>query len=118
MQTSDILGKINDGVFFERIFAQERDWDAVLNLRDSAAFDADWLESNEKLAAGYSVEETATKEVREAAFKTVFRLTGNSDLAAYVSDDFGLITQANLHGADIAFICRLWDSYVHGIFPT
>ncbi|NHZ42630.1 hypothetical protein [Massilia aquatica] len=118
MQTSDILGKINDGVFFERIFGQERDWDAALDARDSPAFDADWLESNEKLAVGYPVDETATMEVREAVFQTVFRLTANPDLAAYVSDDFDLITQANLHGADIAFIRRLWDSYVHGIFPT
>lgn len=118
MQTSDILGKINDGVFFERIFAQEDDWNAALDARDNAAFDAAWLESKEKLAVGYPIEETATKEVREAVFKTVFRLTGNPDLAAYVSEDFGLITQANLHGADIAFICRLWDSYAQGIFPT
>ncbi|UOD29245.1 hypothetical protein INH39_28150 [Massilia violaceinigra] len=118
MQTSDMLDKINDGVFFERIFGQERDWDAALDARDSPAFDADWLESNEKLAVGYPVDETATMEVREAVFKAVFRLTANPDLAAYVSDDFDLITQANLHGADIAFIRRLWDSYVHGIFPT
>ncbi|KHA75673.1 hypothetical protein NC77_28025 [Janthinobacterium lividum] len=117
MQTSNILAKINDGIFFERIFGQELDWDAALDARDSGAFDASWRESNEKLAVGYPVDETVTIEVREAVFKVVFRLTANPDLAAYVSDDFGLITQANLHGADIAFISRLWDSYVHGIFP-
>lgn len=117
MQTSDMLARIKDGIFFERIFGQELDWDAALDARDSGAFDDGWRESNDKLAAGYPVDETATMEVREAAFKTVFRLTANPDLAAYVSDDFGLITQANLHGAEIAFIGRLWDSYVHGIFP-
>ena len=117
MQSSDILAKINNGIFFERIFGQALDWDAALDARDSGAFDAGWRESSEKLAAGYPLDETATMEVREAVFKTVFRLTANPDLAAYVSDDFGLITQANLHGADIAFIRRLWDAYLQGAFP-
>lgn len=40
MQTSNILAKINDGIFFERIFGQELDWDAALDARDSGAFDA------------------------------------------------------------------------------
>lgn len=56
--------------------------------------------------------------MKEAAFKMVFRLTGNPDLAAYVSDDFGLIAQARLQAADIAFIDSLWDCYARGEFPA
>jgi len=116
MRDSDLLGKINDGVFFEKIFGPERDWDAALDARDAIAFDTAWRESCDKLPQDDAA--TATAPVREAAFKAVFRLTGNPDLAVYVSDDFGLIAQARLQAADIAFIDSLWDCYARGEFPA
>ena len=49
MRDSDLLGKINDGVFFEKIFGPERDWDAALDARDAIAFDTASRESCDKL---------------------------------------------------------------------
>ena len=45
MRDSDLLGKINDGVFFEKIFGPERDWDAALDARDAIAFDSAFIDS-------------------------------------------------------------------------
>lgn len=114
MRDSDVLGKINDGVFFARIFGPERDWDAALDARDTVAFDTAWRESYDRLPQ----DDAATATVREAAFRAVFRLTANPDLAACVSDDFGLIAEARRQAADIAFIDSLWDCYARGEFPA
>ncbi|PIG31021.1 hypothetical protein CLU93_5372 [Janthinobacterium sp. 35] len=45
MRDSDLLSKINDGVFFESIFGPERDWDAALDVRDAVAFDSAFIDS-------------------------------------------------------------------------
>ena len=115
--TSEILSRINDGVFLELIFKKNTDWDAELDSRDSIEFDSAWSTSYEKTTSWCPPEDASIKEIREAAFKKVYQITKNSDLAGYVSDDLGLIAQAFKNGVDIDFIDNLWKTYTQGRFP-
>ncbi|WP_338807000.1 hypothetical protein V8U11_08025 [Pseudomonas chlororaphis] len=115
--TNEILSKINDGVFLELIFKKSTDWDAKLDSRDSVEFDSAWSASYEKVTSSCPPENGPIKEVREAAFKKVYQITKNSDLAGYVSDDMGLIAQAFENKVDIDFINSLWKVYTQGEFP-
>lgn len=115
--TSEILSKINDGVFLELIFNKNIDWGSELDSRDLDKFDSAWSTSYEKIISLCSPEDGVIKEIRETAFREVYKTTKNSDLAGYVSDDFGLIAQALKNKIDIEFVSNLWKAYEQGFFP-
>lgn len=116
--TSEILSRINDGVFLELAFKKNTGWDTELDSRDSIEFDSAWITSYEKITSSCPPEDVYIKEVREAAFKKIYQITKNSDLAGYVSDDLGLIAQAFKNGVKIDFIENLWKAYTQGRFPS
>lgn len=72
--TSEILSKINDGVFLELVFRKNTDWDAELDSRDSIEFDTAWSTSYEKIISSCPPEDVSIKEIREAAFKKVYQI--------------------------------------------
>ena len=115
---SEILATINERIFFETIFQKDTDWDAALCARDSFEFDGAWCASYEKVSSSCPPECALVKEIREIAFKKVYQVTENADLAGYVSDDMGLIAQACDSKVEIDFIDNLWKTYVRGAFPT
>ncbi|MDN2676530.1 hypothetical protein [Janthinobacterium sp. SUN033] len=115
---SEILATINKSIFFETIFQKDTDWDAALCARDSFEFDGAWCASYEKVSSSCPPEGALVREIREIAFKKVYQVTENSDLAGYVSDDMGLIAQACHDKVEIDFIDNLWKTYMHGEFPT
>ncbi|NBF06810.1 hypothetical protein GV819_31540 [Pseudomonas sp. Fl5BN2] len=117
MGLSEVLSRINDGVFLELIFQENTDWDARLDSRDGIEFASAWSASYEQVLSSCPPEDESIRQVREAAFKKVYQITGNPDLAGYVSDDFGLIVQAFKHQVDSGFIHRLWQAYAQGTFP-
>lgn len=102
---SEILSTINESIFFESIFQKDTDWDAAL------------CASYEKVTSSCPPEGALVKEIREIAFKKVYQVTENSDLAGYVSDDMGLIAQACHNKVEIDFIDNLWKTYMRGEFP-
>ena len=104
------------------------DCDSLLALRDSSSdFDAAWQaahETSEKIRFLLN-ESIPTTTLRELAFKVVFDATENHDLAACVSDDFGLIGFAGYvssHDSVDAFrdatIDWLWHEYSNARFPV
>lgn len=68
----------------------------LLDSRDSASFDTEWCRINREIEAlknpqSYTDEDEETQvKIREKAFMIIQQNTKN-ELAAYVSDDFGLI---------------------------
>ncbi|WP_098745931.1 hypothetical protein [Paenibacillus sp. EZ-K15] len=114
---SEVFSIINDGSFFEDVFNKDTDWDAELDARDAVEFDRAWNASYEKVNEMDSSESKVIREIREFAFKQTFRITQNSELAGYTSDDLGLISKAYENKFNIEFIHQLWDSYLQGNFP-
>lgn len=114
---NEIFTIIRTDGFFEKVFFVEGDWDSELDARESSAFDAAWNASYETLHKKDPTESATIRNIREYAFKQTFRLTQNSELASYVSDDLGLIAKAFDSKLANAFVSRLWSSYFKGQFP-
>ncbi len=94
------------------------DIDCLLDERDKDIFAKQWTaeysniekiksRNNEKLIDKY----------REKIFKTVFKQTGSDDLAAYVSDDFGLLADALNSDYRSRWIEALQFYYINGKIP-
>ncbi|WAC00435.1 hypothetical protein OSW16_12560 [Pseudomonas putida] len=121
---SDSLDSIKQIVerdgFFETILNGVSDWDNALDERDEPEFDEAWVSAFEELKAlDYPVcgSEVIVSEIRELVFKKVFSLVSNSEVAGYISDDFGLIAESASKFHSVDFISKLLASYVSGCFP-
>lgn len=114
---SEILSIISNDSFLENVFNKDVDWDAKLDARDAVGFDVAWISSYKKVDQIAPSENTVIREIREFVFKETFRITQNSEVAGYASDDFGLISKAFENKINIEFINKLWDSYLQGEFP-
>lgn len=97
--------------------------DAMLDLHDQKAFDAEWVrvdkgvkqhEAKQQLS---EEDKNAIDELREATFKKTYQVTGNGELASYVSDDFDLIARALLVDYNDIWLDALWAQYQTGNFP-
>ncbi|WGV60066.1 hypothetical protein QIH01_02685 [Brevibacillus brevis] len=115
---SEILSIISHDSFLENVFHKDVDWDAKLDARDAVGFDVAWISSYKKVDQVAPSENTVIREIREFVFKETFRVTQNSEVAGYASDDFGLISKAFENKINIEFINKLWDSYLQGEFPN
>ena len=96
------------------------DFDDYLDHRDGEGFESRWLTSSTRLEEACAPDEAQTGDIdriREVAFKAAFAKTANGDLAAYVSDDFGLIARDVACGTEDAFARALWDAYRVGRLP-
>lgn len=96
MIVTNLLEKLNESMF------ESIDLDEILYLRDSDPFDSEWnrvykaVEEQKKIK-GYSDENKhLTDEYRKSAYLRVYNLCNNDDLAAYISDDFGIISDSEL----------------------
>ena len=91
--------------------------DEVLDARDSNPFDAQWLRvhglvTQHKLDASSSVD-----ALRESTFKRAFAITDSPDACGYISDDFGLIADADRAGVSDEWLSALTASYASGTLP-
>ncbi|MFX3649452.1 MAG: hypothetical protein ACE3K2_08515 [Paenibacillus sp.] len=107
----------------ERILTQQTfeglDVEVYLDERDASAFADEWMQTFERWARVTAVaEEEVLRAGREQAFKQTLALTGEPELAGYVSDDIGLIGAALLQ--DVVhepFVNELLESYRQGRLP-
>lgn len=98
---------------------------ALLDDRDAAPFDDDWMtayRSNDArkaalaIAARSALEGCAASVARDA-FLFTMRASGNSELAACVADDFQLMAEVLASGAADAFVLSLLACYRAGKVP-
>src|SRR5271168_4589347 len=90
-----------DGELIDRlVLPQEFDVESVLNQRDADDFSAAWMQAFRKVdfqksacPLPFDVVEKVTT-VRKAAYLRAFNRWKSPDLAAYISDDIGLIAEA------------------------
>lgn len=66
--------------------------DEVLSGRENITFDSEWIRVFDEIKAiKTSLKITDNTHIRESAYLIVYENSNSDDLAAYVSDDFGLI---------------------------
>ena len=115
------LSRLRDHILSSNLFAtypQSADAiDALLGERDEKEFDHEWTQANARMKNGVSNESDDIKELRRLSYEAVYGQTGHSDLAAYVSDDFGLIGEAVAADVGDEWINALWMSYKRGEIP-
>ncbi|KWS18014.1 hypothetical protein ABNM12_11810 [Pseudomonas syringae] len=115
----DFSAKVKKSDFFDFLQTFD-DWDSLLDRRDEDDFDASWVKNNEHVAsAGYGAptDESEITELREYAFKTVMRITNNSEAAGYISDDIGLLAEAFSKKSMTTWLNDLLSAYLSGNFP-
>lgn len=118
MNADELSARIRSPGFLARIFGADTDWDQALDCRDACKFDQAWCASHDAVqAASRDGDASEIDRLRESVFKQVLSLTGNPDVAAYASDDFGLMAQAAEAGVQRPFIIGLWNTYLDGRFP-
>ncbi|MDE6054490.1 MAG: hypothetical protein K2G55_12165 [Lachnospiraceae bacterium] len=95
----------------------------LLDCRDSAPFDTEWCRVNAEIDAlkndqNYTVEnEEEQDEIREKAFM-IIEQNIESELADYVSDDFGLIYDSLVLNYKDEWLDTLIEEYKNGKIPA
>lgn len=109
--------------FLEQIDFCNLDIDELLDNREVATFDTEWLRvynavESLKNALNYSdAERENNSKLREQVFRMIYEFTSDSDLAGYVSDDFGLISDARLLEYSDFWLDKMVAYYEKGSIP-
>ena len=107
----------------EQIDFNTLDIEELLDNRDAEVFDTEWIRvykavESMKNAENYpEAEKENNTKIREQVFRKLYEFTNDSDLAGYVSDDFGLISDARLLGYKDLWLDELIACYENGIIP-
>ncbi|MEK3921599.1 MULTISPECIES: hypothetical protein [Paenibacillus] len=114
-----LLLDLNEGRILTQQTFEGLDVEVYLDERDASVFADEWMQAFERWARVTAVaEEEVLRACREQAFKQTLALTGEPELAGYVSDDIGLIGAALLQ--DVVhepFVNELLESYRQGRLP-
>lgn len=105
--------KLNQGVLLPAPLLKELDSESYLAYRDRADFDTEWIGAYQKLQRDSltEAEQAQITEWSRLAFTQVMQDSGDSDLAAYVSDDIDMIFTAFILEVEDHFINRLIEDY-------
>lgn len=112
-----LLDQLNTAMF------EGLELDHILDQREDEAFDQEWSrvyrEVEElKREKGYPEEaEQLCGQIRKEAYLSVYKAYPDSDLAAYVSDDFGLICDSEQLGYEDRWLDALIKAYEEGTIP-
>ncbi|ATP40345.1 hypothetical protein CSE16_09955 [Solibacillus sp. R5-41] len=107
----------------KKIDFSDMDFDKVLDMRDSSVFDKEWvrvwneLEALKKKKEALDGEENLSESVRKEVYLELYNLTQNEEIAAYGSDDFGLIYESEIWGLSDEWLSKLVKCYQNARFP-
>ncbi|MFP4976753.1 hypothetical protein ACE6ED_15210 [Paenibacillus sp. CN-4] len=97
-----LLAELISGTLLTPQLFENLDVEGYLDARDEPAFSDAWMQAYRETVHDPAImEEETLRGCREQAFKQTFRFTGEHELAAYVSDDFGLIGAFLLQEGDL-----------------
>lgn len=125
--TKDMVPKLmqlvkEDRLLSEHVFSNI-EVDDLLEHRDEAQFSDEWMKiyddiSNKKLTS--FIDEITNQQIdllRERVYKKVYRYTSSSDLAGFISDDFGLIGDALHVSYNNDWLSALLKCYIEDTIP-
>lgn len=113
MNIRELIGNIPGAV-------EKLDIEKSLDLRDVPEFDSEWMRiynlveqrKNEGEDSGEELD-----EICEMAYMKAFDTREDDEIAAYVSDDFGLIYDADSLEISDPWLDKLIDCYRRSVFP-
>lgn len=93
--------------------------DEILDNRDSSGFSDAWMKAYQAVDGETIDEETedAVTHIRKEIFISIFKTTGSSELPAYISDDFGLISSYLIHNIESSWVTNLLFTYLNHQIP-
>lgn len=93
--------------------------DEILNNRDSSEFSDAWMKAYQAVDGKEIDEETedAVTHIRKEIFISIFKATSSSELPAYISDDFGLISSYYIHDIENSWVTNLLFTYLKHQIP-
>jgi len=106
-----------------RIDFTQIDLDKALDNRDLPEFDDEWVRVFEELETikkeeGFSEENKKISDnIREKVYLKVYGMTQDDDIAAYISDDFGLICDSELLNYKDELLEKFIKCYHNSQFP-
>lgn len=115
----DAIEKIDNDDFWNAEYLQSIDIDELLDSRDDSNFDDEWVRVNEEIknsSIETNIIDTINK-VREKVFMKIYDFTEDSDVAAEVSDDFGLICRAYAINFEDKWLSGLVEAYLEKRIP-
>ncbi|GFZ31505.1 hypothetical protein CSC2_20310 [Clostridium zeae] len=109
------------GVLLSEDSFTNNDADFILDGREMDVFDSEWIRNYNKIRKNENLKTPEVKElvdsIREISYKSTYKATQSSDLAGYISDDFGLIAEALLIDYNDNWVNALAYHYVEGKIP-
>ncbi|WP_336958251.1 hypothetical protein [Chryseobacterium contaminans] len=93
--------------------------DEILDNRDSSTFSEAWMKAYQAVEEKTMDEETedAVTHIRKEIFISIFKATGSSELSAYISDDFGLISSYFIRDIENSWVTNLLFTYLNHQIP-
>lgn len=109
---------VNEGKLLGHELFKGVDLEKVLDERDTDPFDTIWVRVSEEVQSlDPSYSNKKSEGIRELAFKASYKNGGEGDIAAYISDDFGLIDDALRLGYNSPWLSGLFQCYVNNSVP-
>ncbi|MGU3376274.1 hypothetical protein [Chryseobacterium sp. M5A1_1a] len=93
--------------------------DNILDNRDLSIFSDAWMEAYHAIDEKACDEETEDKitHIRKEIFVSIFRITESTELPAYISDDFGLISSYYIQNIENKWVTNLLFTYLNHQIP-
>ncbi|BAP33093.1 uncharacterized protein CHSO_4056 [Chryseobacterium sp. StRB126] len=93
--------------------------DKILDNRDIPEFSDEWMKAYQTVEEKIIDEETedTITHIRKEIFISIFKTTGSSELPAYISDDFGLISSYYIHDIENSWVTNLLFTYLNHQIP-
>jgi len=120
MKNTDILLRsIHEEVLLGKTTFKDIKTENVLAGRDAPQFEQRWLKlfDDTQTIPLTKSDAVVIDQIREIAFKTVFRNCSNADLASYISDDFEVIARGIIGKMEDVFLVKLLETYSAGRIP-
>lgn len=115
-----LLEKMEQGWLVAKLYLEQEEINAALNQREDPQFAETWMKAFRQIEAkkgGTQDADPRVGQLRELAYFQAFERWQSPDLAAYISDDFGLIGDALATNYDDAWVNGLLYAYLNLRFP-
>lgn len=119
-KVSKLLDKMKQRSIIPKLSLEQEEIDAALDERDAPDFAESWMSAFRQVGAMKGCTQDAEPRItqlREMAYVQAYERWQSPDLAAYISDDFGLIADSLALNTDNAWLNGLLHAYLTLRFP-
>jgi hypothetical protein len=114
-----LLKRLEQGLV-SKLIIPHNEINKFLDERDEPFFTEAWMKAFrqiEVIKGGKHDADPRVSRLRELAYLQAYEQWQSPELAAYISDDFGLLGDALATGISVAWLNGLLDAYLNSKFP-